>query len=60
MDPLHKRLTTDYTLFNLNDPATTRLYIRNIDYLIDNFPYFIDIALVTEYLTTNNLSLIHI
>lgn len=54
MNPIHKRLTTDYTLFNLNDPATTRFYIRNIDYLIDNFPYFKDIALVTEYLTAGN------
>lgn len=49
-----ERLFSDYTLFLLNDPATTRFYLRNIDYLVSNFPYLPDIELVADYFTAEN------
>lgn len=54
MDHLHKRLSVDYTLFNLNDAETTKFYINNLDYLIANFPYFKDISTLTQYFISDN------
>lgn len=54
MSRLHKKLAVDFTLFNLNDPETTNFYVKNIDYLITNFPYFQDIELLTAYFIAGN------
>lgn len=54
MDHLHKRLSNDYTLFNLNDAETTKFYVNNLDYLIANFPYFKDISTLTQYFVSDN------
>lgn len=51
---LHRRLSNDFTLFNLNDPQTTKFYVSNIDYFISNFPYFKDISILTQYFTVKN------
>jgi len=51
---LHRRLSSDFTLFNLNDPQTTKFYVSNIDYFISNFPYFKDISILTQYFTVKN------
>ncbi|ELA42522.1 uncharacterized protein VICG_00274 [Vittaforma corneae ATCC 50505] len=48
------RLSSDFTLFNLNDPKTTKFYIANMDYLINNFPYFNDIQIVSSYFLSRN------
>ena len=49
-----KKLETDYNLFCLNNPETTLFFISNIDFLIDNFPYFKDLSLVTSILCSDN------
>lgn len=54
MGHLYKRVSTDYTLFNLNDPGTTKFYVNNIDYFISNFPYFKDINMLTQYFVSEN------
>lgn len=54
LDYLSKKLTSDFTLFNLSDPETTKFYIKNMDYLITNFPYFRDIAMVSSYFLSEN------
>ncbi|KAM0680366.1 hypothetical protein GINT2_001424 [Glugoides intestinalis] len=54
LDYLTKKLTSDFTLFNLCDPETTKFYIKNMDYLITNFPYFRDIAMVSSYFLSEN------
>jgi len=54
MNELQKRLLEDYTLFNLNDPHITRFYIKYIDVLIDNFPYFKDLEVLSNYLISGN------
>jgi len=49
-----KHLTEDFTLFNLNDPKTTKSYLDNLDYLIENFPYFRDIKALTDFFLSKN------
>lgn len=54
MDGLSNRFSADFTLFNLGDPKTTKFYIANMDYLINNFPYFKDIQIVSSYFLSQN------
>ena len=49
------KLIRDYTLFELSDTKITNYYISNATFLIDNYVYFKDIEIVTDYLVGNEL-----
>lgn len=40
--------------FKIGNPHITKPFIDNIDFIIINFPYFLDIDMVADYLLTDN------
>lgn len=54
MQNILKKMASDFNLFSLNNPETTRFYIQNIDFFINNFPYFVDLPLVSSYFCSDN------
>lgn len=54
MDNLSKRMSSDFTLFNLNDPETTKFYVSSLDFFVSNFPYFKDLKALSAYFLSKN------